>query len=110
MPATAQLDAWDHELAEAGEPLTRYRQLYLEELQPRVAGLAQDLAPALGRATLEYQPGWRRDELSLADALLLARDRDRRPGTPRWDRIAPTGGSTSPGSPAERRFPVARPS
>ena len=26
--------------------------------------------------TLEFQPGWRRDELSLADALLLARDRD----------------------------------
>ena len=71
-----QIDAWDHELAEAGEPLSRYRQLYLEALQPYVAGLAHDLAPALGRLTLEYQPGWRRDQLSLADALLVARDRD----------------------------------
>ncbi|MDR7132926.1 DNA replication and repair protein RecF [Lysobacter niastensis] len=71
-----QLDAWDHELAAAGEPLGRYRQLYLEALQPHVADLVKDLAPALGRVTLEYQPGWRRDQLSLSDALLVARDRD----------------------------------
>lgn len=75
-----QLDAWDHELAEAGEPLGRYRQLYLEALEPHVAGLAQDLAPALGQVTLEYQPGWRRDQLSLSDALLVARDRDQAAG------------------------------
>jgi DNA replication and repair protein RecF len=75
-----QLDAWDRELAEAGEPLGRYRQLYLEALQPHVAGLARDLAPALGSVTLDYQPGWRRDQLSLADALLVARDRDQAAG------------------------------
>lgn len=75
-----QIDAWDRELAEAGEPLGRYRQLYLEALQPHVAGLAHDLAPALGRVTLEYQPGWRRDQLSLSDALLVARDRDQAAG------------------------------
>jgi DNA replication and repair protein RecF len=75
-----QLDAWDHELAEAGEPLGRYRHLYLEALQPHVAGLAHDLAPALGQVTLEYQPGWRRDQLSLSDALLVARDRDQAAG------------------------------
>ncbi|MBF6023258.1 DNA replication/repair protein RecF [Lysobacter niastensis] len=71
-----EVEAWDRELAEAGEPLGRYRQLYLESLQPHVAGLARDLAPALGEVTLEYLPGWRRDQLSLADALLVARDRD----------------------------------
>ena len=27
-------------------------------------------------ASLDFQPGWRRDEMSLADALLLARERD----------------------------------
>jgi len=75
-----QLDAWDHELAEAGEPLGRYRQLYLEALQAHVAGLAHDLVPALGRVTLEYQPGWRRDQLSLSDALLVARERDQAAG------------------------------
>ena len=32
--------------------------------------------PALGRDQPGFQPGWRRDELPLADALLLARDRD----------------------------------
>jgi DNA replication and repair protein RecF len=34
------------------------------------------LLPAAGSSDLQFLPGWRRDELSLADALLLARDRD----------------------------------
>ncbi|GAB3387623.1 DNA replication/repair protein RecF [Lysobacter fragariae] len=72
----AQLDAWDFELADAGEPLSRYRQAYLDALQPRFAGLIAELAPALGSGELIYTSGWRREELSLADALLLARDRD----------------------------------
>lgn len=71
-----QLDAWDHELAEAGEPLTRHRQEYLEALEPLLQTMAGELAPGLGRATLGFQPGWARDNLSLADALLIARDRD----------------------------------
>lgn len=73
----AQLDAWDHELAEAGEPLARHRQQYLEQLQLRLLEVADSLAPALGLANIDYLPGWRSNELSLADALLLARDRDR---------------------------------
>lgn len=72
----AQLDAWDHELAEAGEPLSRHRAGYLDALAPRFVALADVLAPALGARTLDYTPGWRHDELSLLDALLLARDRD----------------------------------
>ena len=72
----SQLDAWDRELAEAGEPLARYRERYLDQLQPRFAGLLEELAPALGPSRLEYMPGWRREELPLADALLLARSRD----------------------------------
>lgn len=71
------LDAWDHELAEAGEPLTRHRRQYLEQLQLRLSVVAADLVPGLGASSLEFQPGWRSGELSLADALLLARDRDR---------------------------------
>ena len=74
--ADAQLDAWDRELTEAGEPLNRGRQRYLEALQPHFAALTDEWVPALGPTRLEYQPGWRRDELSLADALLLARERD----------------------------------
>jgi DNA replication and repair protein RecF len=72
----AQLDAWDAELADAGEPLSAFRQGYLEALQPHYSGLLADLVPAVGLGTLRYQPGWRREELSLADALLVHRDRD----------------------------------
>ncbi len=71
-----QLDVWDRELSGAGEPLGRFRERYLDALQLRFGSLLSELAPALGPSRLEYQPGWRREELSLADALLLSRDRD----------------------------------
>lgn len=74
------LDAWDHELAEAGEPLTTRRQHYLERLQDRAIALAQVLAPNLGVQSMTLSPGWRKQEVSLSDALLLARDRDRMAG------------------------------
>ncbi len=38
--APRMLDTWDHELAEAGEPLTSRRQHYLERLQQRTVALA----------------------------------------------------------------------
>ena len=47
---------------------------------PNCRPTVADLLPAAGATTLEFQPGWRRDELSLSDALLLARDRDRTVG------------------------------
>ena len=78
--APRQLDAWDHELAEAGTPLTSRRQQYLDRLQERAVAIAADLAPGLQLQTLELQPGWRRHEMPLADALLLSRDRDRAMG------------------------------
>jgi len=74
------LDAWDRELAEAGEPLTTRRQHYLERLQTRTIALAHVLAPNLDIQSLTLNPGWRKQELSLSDALLLARDRDRLAG------------------------------
>lgn len=76
----AQLDAWEYELAETGEPLGRYREHYLEALQPRFFRLTGKLAPTLGDTRFVYMQGWRRDELSLADALLLARPRDLQAG------------------------------
>lgn len=75
-----QLDAWDHELAAAGEAIARARQAYIEALAPEIDRLARELAPMLGGVELEHQPGWRRDELPLVDALLLARERDRASG------------------------------
>ena len=76
----SQLDAWDHELAEAGEPITRHRQHYLQSLQVRLLQVAGDLVPSLGASSIDFQPGWRSSEMPLADALLLARDRDRHLG------------------------------
>jgi DNA replication and repair protein RecF len=71
-----ELDVWERELSESGEAITRSREAYLGQWMPRFAGEAADLAPSLGIDRLDLQPGWRRDELSLADALLLARPRD----------------------------------
>lgn len=75
-PTAAALDPWDRELADAGEPLTRLRGLYLERLAPVLAEVAGELLPELGETRLGFLPGWRREALSLADALLLARERD----------------------------------
>ncbi|WP_222566112.1 DNA replication/repair protein RecF [Novilysobacter antarcticus] len=72
----AHLDTWDHELVESGEPLNRFRQSYLDALQPAFCELMREMAPALGECRLHYAPGWRCDEMPLADALLLARERD----------------------------------
>ena len=71
-----QLEAWEAELATTGAALTASRERYLAQLQPFVAAAIAGLLPAAGASELQFLPGWRRDELSLADALLLARDRD----------------------------------
>lgn len=75
-PQRDQLDAWESELAQAGEVLCEYRESYVASLQPHLESAILDLLPAAGDARLSLQPGWRRHELSLADALLLGRDRD----------------------------------
>ena len=75
-PPLRALDAWDQELVEAGESLSRLRAGYLARLEPVLATTAAELLPELGAAQLEFLPGWRWAELSLADALVLARDRD----------------------------------
>lgn len=78
--SNTQLDAWDHELAEAGEAITAYREGYLGRLEAQVLATARELSGSLPIQSLEFQPGWRRGEMPLADALLLARDRDRASG------------------------------
>lgn len=75
-PAATALLPWDRELAEAGEVLTELREGYLNHLEPILAATAGEFLPELGLAQLEFQPGWKRAELRLADALLLSRDRD----------------------------------
>ena len=73
----SQIVAWDHELAASGEELTRRRALYVDRLQDRLEPVVAVLAPSLGRAQLEFEPGWRQSSVSLADALAVARERDR---------------------------------
>lgn len=77
---SAQLDAWDHELATAGEQLSSHREGYLAMLEPAYRQIGRDLVPSLGDVALEYAPGWRRHEVPLADALLLSRVRDQQAG------------------------------
>lgn len=74
--ADGQLDAWEHELANAGEALTNQRDAHVARLQPHLDEMIAALLPSAGAAQLSLGPGWRRQEMSLADALLLARDRD----------------------------------
>lgn len=74
--AADQLDAWDAELVQAAEPLDRQRRAYVDRLQPLFQSLSAELVPQLGEGRLAYRPGWRADQLPLADALLLARERD----------------------------------
>ena len=75
-----ELDVWDRELVAAGEPLTAFRQGYLDGLDPVVAATTGAISPSLGSASLRFLPGWKRESMPLADALLLARDRDRAMG------------------------------
>lgn len=71
-----ELDGWEQELADSGETMTRSRETYLQRWHARFRAEAAELVPTIGADRMELQPGWRREELSLADALLLARPRD----------------------------------
>lgn len=75
-PRPADLDPWDLEIALAGEPMTRMRSLYLEQLAPLLANTTAAFLPEVGPFRLEFLPGWRRDRQSLATALAEARERD----------------------------------
>lgn len=76
----AELEGWELEMAAAGDEMTRSRGAYLARLDRQLAELVPSLSPGLGAAELAFQPGWRRQEVSLADALLLSRGRDRQVG------------------------------
>jgi DNA replication and repair protein RecF len=75
-PDPEQLEAWEFELAQAGEAITAIREAYVLELREHAARLLPELLPAAGAIDLALFPGWRRQEMSLRDALLLGRERD----------------------------------
>jgi DNA replication and repair protein RecF len=74
--STAELQAWEGELADAGERITAARRRYAEGLQSSLAATAERLSPGLGPLALTFAGGWREQDLTLADALLLSRERD----------------------------------
>lgn len=74
--SSGQLDVWEQELAQSGEALTGLRDVHVAGLQPHLARLVTTLLPAAGGIELSLAPGWKRQDLPLADALLLARERD----------------------------------
>lgn len=76
----SQLDAWEHELAQSGAQLSGYRDVYIGRLQPHLDRVVRSLFPAAGQVMLSLQPGWKWQELALADALLLTRERDQAQG------------------------------
>lgn len=76
-PRPELLRPWDEELVVSGMWLTQRRSDYLDALLPTLQQHHEALLGELGAADLRFLPGWRADQLSLADALLLAEERDR---------------------------------
>lgn len=76
-PLPALLEAWNFEMTESGESITRMRSYYLTQLEPLLARIAGVYLPEFGAVRLEFQPGWRRDEMSLDRALMQSMERDR---------------------------------
>ena len=70
------LAPWEREMAMGGETISRHRSLYLEQLDAEFNETVAKYLPELGRAQLNFMPGWKRAELSLLDALILSRTRD----------------------------------
>ncbi len=75
------LAPWEREMAASGETISRYRSHYLEQLDMQLNDTVAKYLPELGRAQLNFQPGWKRADLSLQDALTLSRARDLQTGS-----------------------------
>jgi DNA replication and repair protein RecF len=69
----AQAAAWDAEVAKQGELIASLRQHFLERLQPHWAVTVRELTGL--EVELHYARGWAAD-VTLAEALIAARDRD----------------------------------
>ena len=75
-PRADLLLPWNRELADAGEPITRMRALYMKQIEPLLARAASCYLPEVGALRLEFRPGWRREEQSLEESLAKSMDRD----------------------------------
>jgi DNA replication and repair protein RecF len=75
-PRAELLRPWDLELAEAGEPVTRMRALYVAQLDSLLSQTAAHYLPELGALRFRFLPGWPREDLSLGSALEKSTGRD----------------------------------
>ncbi|HET6603105.1 MAG TPA: DNA replication/repair protein RecF [Xanthomonadaceae bacterium] len=73
--AAAELQPWEHELAEAGERLTALRAGHAQRLDAPIRNLCRQFLPELGAAAVRLQPGWPQ-QAALGTALQAARGRD----------------------------------
>ncbi len=69
------LSPWDHELAEAAEPLNRFRSAWIATLRPVLAEHLARFLPELGELTIRFEPGWDTDR-NLREVLAVNRKRD----------------------------------
>ena len=79
-PSNQDLQAWDEEFSEAGEQIALHRQNYLDTLAIELKPITQALMPECGQLNINYNHGWRKEQLCLLDTLRLNRDRDRQLG------------------------------
>jgi DNA replication and repair protein RecF len=79
-PSNQDLQPWDEEFSESGELIAQYRQNYLDRLLAQLNPIVLAFLPECGELQLNYNPGWRKEQLSLLDALRINRERDRQAG------------------------------
>lgn len=71
---SAQIDVWDTEFIALAEQIDQHRELYLEELIPRIQWVISELSPMEG-FEFKYYAGWDKTK-PLADILTSDRQRD----------------------------------
>lgn len=80
----AWFDPWELEMAEAASELDRMRDRYVQSVEGEVKGVAAQLCPELGDATIVYRDGWKDlnpiDASSRVDHWKMERGRDRERG------------------------------
>jgi DNA replication and repair protein RecF len=96
--AGAEFDPWEREMGQAAEAITAQRVSARAAWQPGLQALWPALAGSAPPPALELRPGWRQAEASLADLLLLNRDRDRELG---YTTIGPQRADVGLGRPFE---------
>jgi DNA replication and repair protein RecF len=69
-----QMDHWDRQLVEHGEPIDSLRRQYIENISPVLSEFIQILLPNL-EITLSYRSGWSSDR-TLSEVLTLSRETD----------------------------------